>query len=237
MKTFDRTIVLIPCWGRRDVVKFCKESLTRLGGRRLWVLSESDPYYEELRRLVSGRGNYVVEYRNQPLGMKLNAGIAYMMRYMRGWDYLMNWGSDDIADVAGLQALYKPFVEAQNPYFGINSCYVYDSVTGDVVFCRNYNNGVPVGAGRMIHRRVLDDIHKLGHHLYANQARSGLDNNSHRRMEAMVKVETTVIDSGIHPYVVDIKSGTNINIFDRFRSFPLAKREIVTDIHTQLHKI
>ena len=101
MKTFERTIVLIPCWGRTDVVKFCKESLTRLVGRRLWVLSESDPCYEELLRVVSGRGDYVVEYRNQPLGMKLNAGIAYLMRYMRGWDYLMNWGSDYILDVAG----------------------------------------------------------------------------------------------------------------------------------------
>jgi glycosyltransferase involved in cell wall biosynthesis len=229
-----RTVILIPCWGRSDVVQACYDSLQALPCRRVWIVSDDDPQREQILDIINrSKKDIVLEYTNQPLGRKLNAGITYMIESMRGWDYLMNWGSDDIVDPALIE-VYQPYIDKGVKYFGINSCYMYDTVTNEAIFCMNYNAGMPVGAGRMIHRTVIKLIYEANEYLYSNRARSGLDGDSHKRIVAIAEVEPVVINSSIHPYVVDLKSKGNINEYYKFSGFPTVKREIITSKH---HKI
>lgn len=229
-----RTIIMIPCWGRSEIVKECYKSISKLGARKLWLLSEEDPEFDRLLDIVDrNKSDIVIQYKNSPLGEKMNAGITFMLDNVKGWDYLMNWGSDDIVDPA-LAKVYAPYIAAQELYFGINSVYVMDTETGETKFCMNYNAGLPIGAGRMIHRALIEKVYAQNDYLYANAARSGLDGNSNQRLRAITEVTPVIIDSGIHPYVVDLKYGCNINAYRLFSGFPVAKRSIVDEIHGKI---
>ena len=71
----------------------------------------------------------------------------------------------------------------------------------------------PIGAGRMIHRSILDKLASKKLNLYDNFANDGMDTGSEQRITKFTKVEPLLIDTKKEPLILDIKTATNINPF------------------------
>jgi len=205
-------LILIPIFKRPEIVKLFAKGLKRLMecGHEiipLCILSPDDDYFEANLRLLDDFNLF--EYHNLPVGRKLNAGIQAALQF--DWDYLMNFGSDNILNPE-IWDLYEPYLKAGNPFFGLSNLYFYDNETKECILMNNYARSVSCGAGRMIHRKVFDKLESKGLELYSDRLDSGLDTNSSEKLTGLGFKET-IINSGCYPYILDIKSRTNINGF------------------------
>ena len=204
-----RILILTPIYKRPEIVKLFLQGFRRLKGYYndlilLCIVSPEDPSRNELIELIYDYGGDVCEYSNKYLGEKKNAGLEFALREY-SFDYLMDLGSDDLLNPE-IFKLYQPYMEAENPFFGLNNLYVLDRKTGRVIFIRDYNTGHCHGAGRMLHREAI----KIPP--WPAEANKGLDSLSRERLKN-VGVKETVIDSGETPYILDIKTDTNIASF------------------------
>ena len=92
------------------------------------IVSPEDQDYDQLLTICKQSGFGVCEYSNKRLGEKINAGISVCKDY----DYLMNWGSDNLMD-ADLFKLYKPYIDKGVKLFGIGDCTIYNALTKEAV--------------------------------------------------------------------------------------------------------
>ena len=202
-------------WKRPEVVEICLRNFSYFAencGHDIITLAILCPYDPDLKKLeqICRKWSVNICYSpNLPLGRKMNAGINYALRRFE-WDYLMNFGSDDLIHPS-LFELYKAYFELYEPLFGVDSLYFYDLKTDKTLFFKCYTDGLAVGAGRMIHRSVFDKLKENRIELYDNFAERGLDGCSSRRMKGYLGIYDTVISCGDFPYIVDIKTDTNIN--------------------------
>lgn len=227
-----KILMIVPVYKRPEIVRAAYDSIKRLPVERLFIVSPEDQFLKENMKTL--KSDTIVEYSNAMLGMKHNAGIKFALDNME-FDYMMNCGSDDLI-CPTLLDLYKPYMEAEEKFFGIDSCYFFDTLTGNTVYIMNYNEGYPIGGGRMIHRSVIEQMYKEKVPLYANQRMSGLDSNSQNRIFDTLGIRPITIPVNGHPYLVDLKSGTNINHFNFYRNRPLTPRTVIDRVHQQTHK-
>jgi hypothetical protein len=177
--------------------------------RPVFILSKEDPDFEINLRLIKG-WDYLV-YKNDPLGEKLNAGLEYAKQFK--WDYLMNMGSDNVC-TPFLWDFYAPYFQAGNPFFGINNYYIWDVCNDRAGIARNYNfddesdgpHYVPIGAGRMIAREIID---KIEGDLWRGWWLCGLDGCSRYKIYEY-GYRDEVVEVGDVPVLLDVKTNTNL---------------------------
>lgn len=212
-------VIVIPCWKRSNVVQlvmkqldvFYRETIDIIELTVLYVFSQEDP---ELLKLAYSfeTANHKRDYifsPNDQLGEKLNSGIDYAKKFE--YDYIMNFGSDDFIH-SSLIDTYMPFLRAEVSFFGINNLYFYEKGKCPVFFSY-YNKPHLIGAGRMIHRRVVERVKERFGGLYGKNLKRGMDTFSAKRIMEC-GYEQVCIDIDIFPMIVDIKSDVNINSFN-----------------------
>jgi hypothetical protein len=211
-----KILILIPLWKRPEVVEIVYRNLKLFCRKVKWeievlaILCPDDPKLKELEGLCSEYNIFMCYFKNQPLGRKMNAGINYALKKFK-FDYLMNFGSDDLIHPR-IELLYKKAFKNNVPVFGIDSLFFYDLISKKTFYFKTYTyRGMVVGAGRMIHRDVLELMKKKNIDLYEDEIERSCDGNSSERMKLWLKIPNTVINSGEFPYIVDIKTNTNIN--------------------------
>lgn len=199
--------IVIPCWKRPEITKFCFGELKKLQqiSRHtldvLCIISEDDyiPICESL-------GFDWLMYKNNPLGEKINAGIKKSLDYK--WDYLMTMNSDSVIREE-LFDFYEEYFKRDEKYFGVDTVYFLDSKSGE---CRKYlYNFTILGVAKCIRRDVVESMKG---NLYRNDLNSCLDNTM---MDNMIK-------AGAYPKIVkykgqlvfDVKSEVNIWPFSHF---------------------
>ena len=227
-----KILMVVPVYKRPEIVRAAYDSIKRLPVERLFIVSSEDKFLKQ--NIKTLKADTIVEYSNSMLGMKHNAGIKYALDNIE-FDYMMNNGSDDLV-CPTLLDLYKPYMEVEEKFFGIDSCYFFDTLTGNTVYITNYNEGHPIGGGRMIHRSVIEQMYAKGLPLYSNSRMSGLDNNSQSRIVKNLGIKPITLPVNGYPYIVDLKSGTNINHFNFYRNKPLTPRSVVDRVHQQTHQ-
>ena len=210
-------LILIPVWKRPEIFRICAENLVWFSHkvkhriRVLVIMSPEDPKLDKLFKIVTRNGFDFCYVPNLPVSDKLNEGIRHAMENYT-FDYLMNFGSDDLIHPDILN-LYDKHMEKNTPVFGINNLYFYNRSDRTVIHYHTYNNLRAIGAGRMINHHVVRVMLQKKMPLYEPGLNRGLDNNSIRRIIATLYVRDVVLDAGRFPYIVDIKSGENINGF------------------------
>lgn len=179
----------------------------------MYVFSKEDPDLSKLEYIYdfSNHKRDKIYSSNSRLGKKLNDGInAAILKY--DYDYIMNGGSDDLFHPKMID-LYLPYILNKTKIFGLNKLYFYQKGK-DPLFFQYYNTPHLVGAGRMIHRSVINAVKYKYTDLYDNDIRRGMDGMSARRM-INCGFKQTIIDPDTFPMLVDIKSDENINSFER----------------------
>lgn len=192
-----RTHILTAVWKRPEVARICFEGIKRLGLPATAVISE-----ESAIELCEEYGIDWVLAPNKPLGFKWNAGMSRALK--KQWDYVMILGSDDIVSDS-LMSVYEPYL---GKYYmvGVDSVYFY---------CKGqikkfvYDINMSVGAGRMMHRDLVEQCRPLW-----GAVNRGLDGNSLFRIRSK-GYDEKIVSLG-DAVILDIKSETNLNGFDSF---------------------
>ncbi len=223
MDNLTKIVIVIPCWKRADILEitmdnldnFYHETKTKIDLTVLYIFSLNDPELKTIlfnyRKAVHPK-DYIYS-ENAKLGKKLNDGIQYAS--LIGYDYIMNFGSDDLIH-PNIIDLYMPYLAMKIPIFGLKSVWFYEFFKPPF-FYSYYNTSHIVGAGRMIHKNVIKKVTEKFGQLYESNINRGMDTMSANRiMECGYK--QLIISAGTFPYLVDIKSDTNINSFDGIRA-------------------
>jgi hypothetical protein len=106
-------------------------------------------------------------------------------------------------------SLYKPFLDEKCPFFGLNKIYFFNILTGKLGLTEPYL----WGAGRMIQRKILENIRNRDEFLYKSDFSRGLDCNSIEKIQFLLNIDYKQVETGDFPYLVDIKSEVGINDF------------------------
>jgi len=138
-------LCLTALFSRPEVAELCFMGLNRL--RSEFNIQPLAVYTGDFAPLCKRYDVIGLEYKNQPLGEKFNAGLREALK--RKWDYLMTIGSDDLI-ANELLRMYHWDSEA----FGITRCGMLDLRTGRK---KVFNNSYPIGLGRCVRRDVLAD--------------------------------------------------------------------------------
>lgn len=210
-----KILTLIPVFKRPEVLKICLDGLKSFAKSVTWdfeavfVLSPDDPDFKTNQKMVKKYGYKAVYFPNLPVANKMNAGIFWAVKNLK-FDYLMNLGSDDLVHLE-IETLYRPYFEKNHRFFGINSLYFYELKTQKTMFFHTYNTNGSIGAGRMIHYSILKSFYDQAYPIYEPGVNAGLDGSSAMSIKRVMNEIDVIIDSGTFPYVVDIKTNTNIN--------------------------
>ena len=138
---------------------------------------------------------------NKPLGAKWNSGLRQSL--IHEWDYLLILGSDDLIS----NCLINRYMTYTGwDMIGVRDMYVYKD--GAIKYFR-YNQERSVGAGRLIKRSAIE---KCGM-LWSDHKNKGLDGHCSKRLR-MKRLKEIAINMG-DSIVVDIKSDTNMNSFEK----------------------
>lgn len=148
--------------------------LAHLPNYPLAVIGDSQPHYDLLMQYRPDA--YWIECENKPLGRKWNQGLKWLKG--KEWDYLFITGSDDVY-TPGLFQHYEG-LKGKFHYAGLLDFYFTDF--NRVRYCPGFiwdRQGEPHGAGRMIHRNV---VNALDNRLWDDGINSGLDASMTRRL-------------------------------------------------------
>ena len=239
-----KVLILIPVFKRPEVLEIMLNGMDRFIGSVSWeimpvfILSPDDPDVETSEKLIKQHGWKRIYYKNLPVSNKINAGIEYVVRKYH-FDYLMNFGSDDLIH-PDIESLYEPYLRQKFKFFGINTLYFYELGTKRSIFFDTYNTNGSIGAGRMIHYSILHDFVQQCYPLYEPGLDSGMDCSSALMIKRVMNQIDVIIDSGRFPYIVDIKTNTNINhmmhIESRRANILPVESEYLTKYHPILNR-
>lgn len=213
-----KLLIYLAVWKRPQITELCFLGINRMKThpaydiQALAVISE-----ESMIPLCEKYGVNWVMYKNEPLGEKKNFGLSKAKEFE--FDYLMEIGSDDLI-LNELLDDYKNYI-GKYDFFGINDAAYINSETGD---CRRLiSNNSTYGAGRMIHRRILESVNWK---LWNDGINKGMDNNSIlsllRKGIGYKKVKPMEF-----PGVIDVKSDVNIWKFNYYLGYHYDIKEIL----------
>jgi len=201
--------------------KFLRQAPRWIRLRYICIVSREDPDFQELVDMAHGFGFDVYQYRNLPLGQKMNAGIYTAINHYHP-DYVMNMGSDDLCDVS-IWKVYKEYIEAGKELIGIDSCFIIEHKTHQAFYLDLYNEQWPVGVLRLIKVSTIERLktaYKLN--LYYAEINQGMDTASMMRL-MKIGVTPTVIHTDWRPFTAGIKGNVTINHWMHLSTLDRAK--------------
>ena len=203
-----KIIANIPCWKRPEVLRLMIQYIPQWL-EPVFCVSPEDPHVDELVSTIQLYGYDVVSAPNEPLGLKQNKLIKYIVQN-KDFDYMMHLGSDDIIN-PNILSLYLPYMSRGVDFFGIGDVYFWKYGSDKMQLLENYNDKHAIGGARMISRRLLDQCGDI----YPDHVCCGMDNHSREVIKQKSGVDDVLIKAG-DPMLVDIKTNTNINPLQMF---------------------
>lgn len=204
-------VAILSCmWQRKSVFRIFAQSMKRI--KKFDVLplivgSEGS----KSKSLAKEYGLAYIEYPNAPLGAKFNAG----MKVLRGIDYVMVLGSDDIISDSYMELFLQEMHKGYD-VIGTIDAYYYSPIKKELGYWGGYETrrqGETIGMGRTLSKRVLD---KLDWTPWRSDINKGLDGSMTSKLSniRLKQSKIKMIDTGI--MAVDIKIATNITSYGCF---------------------
>lgn len=217
-------LILTPVWGRPEIVKIFLQGFIRL--RNVYpklilvcIISPEDKYRDYLIDMIVDADGNICEYKNDWLGEKKNAGLDFALKEFK-FKYLMELGSDDLVNPE-IFKLYKPYMENDEQVFGINNLYVYEYLSGECIFLKDYNDNHPLGPCRMYkYDTLLEVLNVYKKKLWPDKLNNSMDCMSVSTLKGC-GIRSLAIDVKEYPYLLDIKTNTNICHFIEAQNYKL----------------
>ena len=156
------------------------------------------------------KGGYLI-HENKPVSNKWNAGLEFAKSHE--FDYLIITGSDDFFS----PDLWEWYKSLDVHYAGLLDFYFMDSLTGKVKYNDGFSfnrKGEPHGAGRALHRSVLDAV---GWKLWKDGRNEGLDASMTDTLKG-IAMDFQFIKVQSKGFVaVDVKTDENIHRISEYQ--------------------
>lgn len=222
MRTSTKILIYLAVWKRPLITELCFTGINRLrrsfNVEALAVISE-----EEMIPLCEKYGVNWVMYKNEPLGEKKNYGLSKAKEF--DFEYLMEIGSDDLILDELVEDYLRNYV-GKYEFFGVSDALHVDT---EFRIAHRIMSNTAYGAGRMISRRVLEDMNWT---IWTKSANRGLDQNSLfniRRHKVAYKMTTPLK----WPGVIDVKTRENIWKFNYFLGKPYDLNEVLDKLSVE----
>jgi hypothetical protein len=224
MQTKTVIQIILPIYKRLEVTRLCLRGIQRLQQdpryiiRCLLVWSRQEDK-QNLGWFFDNHLNTCVGLPNKPLGAKMNKAIDFAFNHMNHWDYFMQLGSDDLLATDYLDKIERK-MQKGTLFFGPDKLLIVD---GHIKRCKFMQAITNIGAGRMIHRGLLDPMREKGEY-FDNGISKGLDNSLTRRIYEVNGLNEDTFQQIIPsdtPVVCDIKSSINIHSYDAVPGEPV----------------
>jgi len=217
-------VVLLPLWGRPEIFEICAKKLQEWIDVKphdysvtvLCVLSNEDTAAGELHNIILGTDFMMCVYKNNPLGEKMNAAIRLILNAFVDFDYIMNFGSDDVI-LPDSWRFVQEAVRKNYVFFGTNGFYCVDKKKKKAIKMQFYD--VVAGAGRFIHKSIIE---KMNGQLYKDSENAGLDTTSEHNIYFATGEKPEMLNYS--EFICDIKSEININDFDIYEFTDLSTK-------------
>ena len=198
--------VLTACYKRYDIFRLFLNHLPK--DITLICVGDEDENKQSFDE--SGiKGGYLI-HENKPISNKWNAGLEFAKQY--DFDYLIITGSDDLFS----HDLWKWYKTLDVHYAGLLDFYFRD-LAGKIKYNDGFRfnrKGEPHGAGRALHRSLLDAV---GWRLWKDGLNEGLDASMTQTLRR-IKFDYQFIrlkDKGF--VAIDIKSSENIHSVSEYQ--------------------
>lgn len=197
-----KLLVLTCCYKRYDLFKKFLAHLPKDVG--LVCVGDNDENYQSYLKADKGALGYVF-HENKPLGKKWNYGLSYIQKECENFDYVIITGSDDFFS----PDLWEWYKTLDVHYAGLLDFYFMEN--GKVKYNEGFSanrKGEPHGAGRALHRSVLEAVNWK---LWDDNLNEGLDASMTRTLSklSMDKEFIKVQSNGF--VALDVKSDMNIH--------------------------
>lgn len=214
-----RVGVWMPLYGRHKVLKATLTAFREMQVR--WRAEGIELFlnvaWSNPEDLFAAADNYgplnSIFYPNDPLSEKQEALIASMrMKF----DYYLQIGSDDVFLEHG-DKYYFDAIDKGVDYIGCRSVYFIEPSSKRAVSVKQRKDGLNkvFGAGRLWSNEAVEKVLHDGY-LWPQKKNNQLDLLSEKQFKANgIKIETF---EESYPFVVDVKSDTNIWSFDKYKN-------------------
>lgn len=146
---------------------------------------------------------------DMPLATRHNKALKSMLEDEWQWDYLMQLGSDDLITSDGLATAAK-WMKQGCKFGSFTKCAL-------VSLCRTkmrvHHSQGNMGAGRFVHRSLIEATIKEHGHMWSPHLIKGLDGNSERLITSTTRVAVHPIGTYL-PVVFDLKTSDNLHHYD-----------------------
>lgn len=161
--------------------------------------------------LQHGTNGKYLEYPNNPIGAKWNYGLSVLKNVE--FDYLIISGSDDVFS----QDLWDWYKTLDVHYAGVLDFYFMDWQTKRIKYNEGFRAnriGEPHGAGRALHRNVLD---ALQWKLWDDDLNIGLDGSMTEKLKLLKGLTSKFIRLEQHGFIaLDIKTDENLHSINEY---------------------
>ena len=205
-------LIFTPVWRRPEILKIYLEGQDRLhieAKKRniklitLCIVSPDDPDKNANLKLLEKHNIEICKFSNKTLGYKKNLGLEYAKSNFQ-FDYLMELNSDDLVNPE-LFDYYQQYMIRDVSFFGLKNLYILNWYDKRCVFIRDYDEGHTYGAGRMLHKSVVMNFTDP----WPEDMNENMDSESGKFFTKR-GIPEVAIDTGETPYILDIKTNTNI---------------------------
>lgn len=199
--------ILTACYGKHEIFK---AFLAHLPNDAYLICVGDDDKNKESFEQSQVKGTYII-HPNKPISKKWNYGLQFAKSIP--FEYLVITGSDDFF-CADLWAWYKTLTVH---YAGLLDIYFMEYATGKIKYNEGFlaaRRGEPHGAGRALHRNVLETINWK---LWDDSLNAGLDASATATLNK-VSLSTEFIRISEKGFVaIDVKTKENIHKINEYQ--------------------
>lgn len=211
-----KILIFTPVWKRLELTKLCYKGIHRFrkalkssGIQSEVLIIGSEDEHEQLAAI--NKFNYIY-VDNRYIGEKHNKGVMYALDNLE-WDYLMQYSSDNFIKDEYATHINRA-IENDTLFFGTDKNIKLDSKTNKQFDVFSWN-GKAIGAGRIIHRDLLQKTYLKFGYIWQQRKKKALDNDSSVNIYNATGVRCkSITDRDCPSLIIDVKSSTNINSFD-----------------------
>ena len=203
--------IITAVWKRPEVFAMFARNVHRLSKDFDIVCCVAGSERSKSEAMVKDQGFDYVEWKNPPLGQKMNR--AAMLAAKHNPDYCLMMGSDDLIS----PELLRNYLKHIEDYIYVTDGYFYDLESKRALYWagynRNLNRGHALGAGRFMSRNLMDQLNWQP--WLDDRLHNLLDTSMDKRL-AQCKYTKRALKCISHGLLVDVKSPENMTKFQRW---------------------
>ena len=148
---------------------------------------------------------------DMPLGRRHNMTMKYILGAYPEMTHLMQIGSDDVITPSGYN-IAMSWMAQGCPFGAFTTIGIVNSTMDKVKYHRGLGNA---GAGRFMHRSLIDRTISELKTIWPEEAIKGLDGQSEKRIQDVTRCPIWPVNTYL-PTVYDIKTNSNMWSYDHF---------------------